>query len=408
MDAMAHSFSNKHIVIAVAGGIAAYKVAGWASSLVKEQAVVDVVMTEAAKQFISPLTFSSLTGRAVFDDMFTAERSGRISHISLGREADCLLVAPATANTIAHLAGGQADNLVTTSILAATIPIIVCPAMNVKMYEHRATRNNIALLREYGYEIVEPETGAMACGDFGPGRLPTWEIVSKYVLRKLTDSTLAGHHVLVTAGPTREHLDPARYLSNRSSGKMGYALALEAFYRGAAVTLISGPTTLPSFPGIELVEVETAQEMHDTVMSRYQQASIIIKGAAVADFRAKHQSAQKIKKQDATYAVELEPTADILAELGRRCDMNHQILIGFAAESENLESEARRKLVQKNCHLIAVNSIVSPSTGFGADTNQVTLVHKKGATPLPLTSKEKTAELMFDYIEEHFLPLQTG
>ncbi len=395
---MPNSFAGKRIVFGVTGSIAAFKVAGWVSALAKEEALVDVVMTEAAAKFVAPLTFASLSGRPVFEDMFSAEQEGGISHIGLSREADCILIAPATAKTIAHLAYGLADDLLTTTVLAARIPVIICPAMNVQMYEHPATVNNLKILREFGYHIIEPDSGLMACGEEGSGRLPEWEQVAEYVLRQILSQDLAGQKVLVTAGPTREPYDPVRFISNRSSGKMGFALARTAFRRGAEVTLISGPTTQQPPAGVECVNITTALEMHQAVMERYEDKSIIIKAAAVSDFRCATQSDEKIKKNRSSLVMELEQNPDILKELGRICDHNRQLLIGFAAESSNIEEEGRKKLLDKELDLIAVNDISSASAGFEVDNNQITLIDSFQVVKLLHTSKLQTADLIWDHV----------
>ena len=395
---MSNSFAGKRIVFGVTGSIAAFKVAGWVSALAKEEALVDVVMTEAAAKFVAPLTFASLSGRPVFEDMFSAEQKGGISHIGLSREADCILIAPATAKTIAHLAYGLADDLLSTTVLAARIPVIICPAMNVQMYEHPATVNNLKILREFGYHIIEPDSGLMACGEEGSGRLPEWEQVAEYVLRQILSQDLAGQQVLVTAGPTREPYDPVRFISNRSSGKMGFALARTAFRRGAEVTLISGPTAQQPPAGVECVNITTALEMHQAVMERYEDKSIIIKAAAVSDFRCATQSDEKIKKNRSSLVMELEQNPDILKELGRLCDHNRQLLIGFAAESSNIEAEGRKKLLDKKLDLIAVNDISSASAGFEVDNNQITLIDSFQVVKLLHTSKLQTADLIWDHV----------
>ncbi len=395
---MSNSFAGKRIVFGVTGSIAAFKVAGWVSALAKEEALVDVVMTEAAAKFVAPLTFASLSGRPVFEDMFSAEQEGGISHIGLSREADCILIAPATAKTIARLAYGLADDLLTTTVLAARIPVIICPAMNVQMYEHPATFNNLKILRKFGYHIIEPDSGLMACGEEGSGRLPEWEQVAEYVLRQILSQDLAGQKVLVTAGPTREPYDPVRFISNRSSGKMGFALARTAFRRGAEVTLISGPTAQQPPAGVECVNITTALEMHQAVMERYEDKSIIIKAAAVSDFRCATQSDEKIKKNRSSLVMELEQNPDILKELGRICDHNRQLLIGFAAESSNIEEEGRKKLLDKELDLIAVNDISSASAGFEVDNNQITLIDSFQVVKLLHTSKLQTADLIWDHV----------
>ena len=390
-------FTNKNIVIGVTGSIAAFKVAGWVSTLAKEEAIVSVVMTAAATRFVTPLTFSSLSGRPVHTDMFAADCGENMTHINLGRDADLIVVAPASAQTIARLAHGMASDLLSTALLAARAPVVICPAMNSQMYSHPATRENLAKLRTFGYTIVEPAAGMLACKEEGPGRLAEWDEVSTVLARILRPQDLAGQKVLVTAGPTREAIDPARFLSNRSSGKMGYALARAAAGRGAEVVLISGPTALPPPPGVSFIGVTSAEEMYAAVLAEAETAGIVIKAAAVADYRPKEYRAEKVKKDQIGSSLELVQNPDILLELGRRKKAG-QLLVGFAAESGNLEACGRAKLAATNLDLIAVNSISHAATGFAVDTNQVLLVDPAGATLLPWCSKEETAELIVDAI----------
>ncbi len=398
---MVNTFAGKRIVVGVTGSIAAFKVAGWVSTLAKEEALVDVVLTEAAARFVSALTFTSLSGRPVYTDMFAAELEGAISHIGLARAADCILIAPATAQTIARLAHGLAEDLLSTTVLAAQVPIIVCPAMNAQMYNHQATGENIEKLRSFGYLVIDPDSGTMACGEEGSGRLPEWEQVGDHVLRQIGAGDLSGQAVLVTAGPTREPYDPVRFISNRSSGKMGYALARTAFRRGAEVTLISGPTSLAPPPGVQFVSVSSAQEMHDAVMNRYQDKSIIVKAAAVADFRPRQTFDEKIKKERSALVMELEQTEDILKKLGGVCDHRRQLLIGFGAESSNIVEEGRKKFLSKGLDLIAVNDISSDNAGFEVDNNQVTLIDESRVVKLLHTSKMKTADLIWDHVVDN-------
>ncbi len=398
---MSISFAGKRIVVGVTGSIAAFKVAGWVSALAKDDALVDVVLTPAAARFVSELTFTSLSGRPVYTDMFAAELEGSISHIGLARAADCILIAPATAQTIARLAHGLADDLLSTTVLAADVPIIVCPAMNAHMYKHPATAQNIAKLKSYGYLVIDPDSGMMACGEEGSGRLPEWERVADYVLRQTTAHDLAGRTVLVTAGPTREPYDPVRFISNRSSGKMGYALARTAFMRGADVTLISGPTSLAPPPGVTHIAVSTAQEMYDAVMDLYRDKSIIVKAAAVSDFRCSEQSAEKVKKDRSALVIKLEPNPDILKQLGAVRDPERQLLIGFAAESSDIEAEGRKKFISKKLDLIAVNDITAEHAGFEVDMNQVTLIDSSRTVKLLHTSKMKTADLIWDHVVDN-------
>lgn len=389
---------GKRILVGVTGSIAACKAAAWVHALVKEEAEVTVVMTRAATRFVSALTFAALSGNRVHVDMFAHDPGHVMAHIALGRDADLLLIAPATANTLARLAHGLADDLLATAVLAASgKPVLLCPAMNSGMYSHQATQDNLNRLRALGYILIEPDCGRLACGDEGPGRLPEWERVREEVLHALTVQDLAGRHVLITAGPTREPLDPARYLSNRSSGKMGYALARTAWRRGALVTLVTGPVALAPPPGVEVIRVETAAEMHDAVMGMREQATIIVKAAAVADFRPARRETLKIKKNQASLSLELAANADILAGLGR-IRQEGQVLVGFAAESGNLEEEGRRKLLEKNLDLVVVNDITRPDAGFDVETNQVLLVDREGCRSLPLLSKELTADAIWDHV----------
>lgn len=397
------TFAGKKIVIGVSGSISAFKVAGWVSTLAQEEALVDVIMTDAAKKFIAPLTFEALSGRTVYQDMFSDEINDPMSHINLGRDCDCIIVAPATAQTIARLASGLADDLLSTTILAARVPVIVCPAMNTKMFEHQATQANIARLKEYGYIVVDPDSGQMACGDKGKGRLPDWDRVSEQILRSISIGDLEGQHILVTAGPTRETYDPVRFITNRSSGKMGYAIARTAFRRGAQVTLISGPTSFSSPEGVKTILINSAQEMYDEVMALYDRFSIIVKSAAVSDFRPSDVHTEKVKKEKSSLVMKLEQTKDILKDLGVKRDPDKQLLIGFAAESSNIETEGRKKLTDKCLDLIAVNDITLRDAGFAGDNNQLTLISQQQCVTLPFTTKIKTADLLWDFIIDNNL-----
>lgn len=396
---MRSGFAGKKILIGVTGSIAAFKVAGWVSTLSKAEAQVSVVMTEAACRFVAPLTFAALSGNPVAMDLFDPLRQERMEHITLGREADLVIVAPATAATIARLAQGLADDLLSATLLACRAPVFVCPAMNSRMYLHPATQDNIGRLKKFGYQVLAPGEGMMACKEEGTGRLPEWEDVAEYLLRALTPQDLLGQRVLVTAGPTREALDPARFLSNRSSGKMGYALARTAFRRGAQVDLVSGPVTLPRPPGVDVTAVTTAREMREAVLARADAASILVKAAAVADFRPAREAVEKTKKHAAELCLELVQNPDILNELGQR-KREGQFLVGFAAETTDLEAEGRRKLAKKNLDLIAVNSIQSDRSGFAVDTNQVLLIDRQGERLLPLASKEHVADMIWDRVLE--------
>lgn len=388
---MCCSLGGKKILFGVCGSIAAFKTAGWVHALTKEEAHVTVVMTAAATRFVTPLTFAALSGNPTYTDMFNEG----MAHIALSADVDAVLIAPATAQTIARLAQGLADDLLSTSVLACSAPVLICPAMNSRMLAHPATQKNLATLREFGYTVVAPECGRLACGEEGAGRLAEWDTVREALLGLLSAQDMTGQEVLITAGPTREPLDPARFLSNRSSGKMGYSIARTAKRRGAIVTLISGPVALEPPPGVTFVRVETALEMAEAVSRYAAAASIVVKAAAVADFRAAAFSAQKIKKTMAEPLLELAANPDILAALGRNRRPD-QLLIGFAAESSNHEAEGKRKLMAKKADLIVVNDILGTSTGFNADTNQVTLITMENVETLALLSKEETADRIWD------------
>ena len=395
---MHRPFAGKRIVVGVTGSIAAFKVAGWVSALSKEEARVAVIMTESACRFVAPLTFAALSGERVHSSLFAEEGAEDIPHIQLAREVDLLVIAPATAHTIARLAHGLADDLLTCTVLASRAQVLVCPAMNSQMYSHPAVQENIEKLKNLGYLILTPESGRMACKEEGPGRLPEWELAREVMLQLLAVPDLTGEKILITAGPTREPLDPARFLSNRSSGKMGYSLARTARRRGAEVTLITGPTALSLPPGVCCLQVETAREMCEAVMEHCQDASVIVKAAAVSDFRPVTKSADKVKKEQAELFLPLEQTTDILKELGKMKKKAGFLLVGFAAESRNHAAEGERKLKNKNLDLIAINDIGSAHTGFEVDSNQVTLLDRNGVTPLPLVSKEQTADLIWDHV----------
>ena len=390
-------YAGKKVLVGVTGSIAAFKVAGWVSTLAKAEARVSVIMTNSATRFVTPLTFSALSGEKTHVDMFDNESGESMAHINLGRDADLIIIAPASAHTIARLAHGMADDLLSTTILASRTPVCICPAMNSRMYSHPATQENIEKLKKFGYHVIDPQEGMMACKEEGPGRLPEWEQVDDIFQRALSRQDLSGQTVLVTAGPTREPIDPARFLSNRSSGKMGFALARAAWRRGAKVILVAGPGSLPTPGTIERINVQTALEMHEAVMLYAEKSTIIIKAAAVADYRAKEVASQKIKKEAIGTSLELEKNPDILLELGRK-KRDGQVLVGFAAESSRLIEEGTRKLQAKNLDLIAVNNISSESTGFEVDTNQVLLISREKSENLPFASKEKTADLILDQV----------
>jgi len=395
---MAKQLAGKRIVVGVTGSIAAFKVVGWVSALAKEEARVSVIMTNAAREFIAPLTFAALTGEKVYTAMFDGDMNEAMAHIELAQDAALFLIAPASAQTIARLAHGMADDLLGAAVLATRAPVVICPAMNSRMFLHQATQENLQKLKQLGYIIVDPESGMMACKDDGPGRLVEWQSAEEVALRCLSRQDLAGEKVVVTAGPTREAIDPARFISNRSSGKMGYALAREVYRRGAEVVLISGPTALACPYGVHRTVVISAREMYDEVMKAVSDATIVIKAAAVSDFRPRHYSSEKVKKDVVQDTIELQQNPDILYDIGHLRDNKKRFIMGFAAESDNLEAEARKKLARKRLDLIAVNDISSKDAGFAVDTNKVTLLDAHHSTTLPQASKTTTAAMIVDHI----------
>ena len=396
---MSSPLADKHIVLGITGSIAAYKVADWVRALRRDGAKVTVIISKGGVRFVTPLTFAALSGNHVYSDMFDMTEAENIPHIELAQQCDLLLVAPASAGTIARMAQGLADDLLSTVALATEAPVMLCPAMNSKMFLHPATQANIARLEEYGYKIINPEVGSMACGDEGPGRLPEWHVARNAILSTFVPQDLAGRTVVISAGPTWEPLDPVRFLSNRSSGKMGYAMAAAASQRGASVTLISGPTALPAPPDVTTIQITTAQEMYDEILNRYEGTDVVVKAAAVSDFRPDEQAAQKLKKSTAkANTLTLHANPDILHTLGERKGKCHYpLLVGFAAESENHIEEGRRKLREKNLDLMVVNDITGTDCGFGVDTNRVTLLDYNDSTEeFPLLSKEETAHRIWD------------
>src|SRR5579871_3909185 len=384
------------VLLGVGGGIAAYKSAELARLLMERGHAVQVTLTPAAEQFVRPLTFAALTGQKVLTDLFAIESA--IEHIAVAQQHELLVIAPATANLLAKLANGLADNFLTTAYLAFTGPVVLAPAMNVNMWQHAATRQNVETLQRRGHRIVGPGEGYLACGMTGAGRMADPQEIAEAIERGFEmRHDLEGETVLITAGPTQEPLDPVRFISNRSSGKMGYALAEVAAARGARVILISGPVHLPAPRGVELIHVRTAQEMRDKVFENLEPAGIVIKSAAVADFHLGRVPDQKVKKTAARISLELDPTPDILAELGRK--KQDRLLIGFAAETQNLQQEARRKLESKNCDMIVGNLVGSAETGFESDENEVVLVMRTGEIlPLPRASKREIAGRIFDEV----------
>jgi phosphopantothenoylcysteine decarboxylase/phosphopantothenate--cysteine ligase len=393
------------VALGVSGGIAAYKAAELVRLLQERGLRVQVIMTRAAQEFVRPLTFAALSGEKVITDMFAA-RGGEanlesaVEHIAVAQAIDCLVVAPATANVLAKFARGVADDFLTTLYLATTAPVVVAPAMNVNMWEHAATRENLEILKQRGARVVAPETGYLACGAIGAGRLAANETILAAVMEALGPRDLAAETVLITAGPTREPIDPVRYLSNRSSGKMGYALAETALRRGARVLLVSGPTALPAPAGVELIRVETAEQMRSAVMENLPRATVVIKAAAVADYHPVAAAGRKIKREgQGPLALELTPTADIVAEVARKAGPE-QIIVGFAAETNDAVENARRKLTSKSLDAMVVNDVSRPGIGFDSDRNAVTIITSSDEIAVPETSKLEVAHRVFDAVRK--------
>lgn len=389
---------NKVILVGVCGGIAAYKIADVVSRLRKQGAEVHVVMTRAATKFITPLTLATLSQNAVAVEMFDVEHQSRIPHIELAQKAQLILIAPATANIIGKIAHGIADDLLSTLVMAATAPVAIAPAMNVHMYRNPVLQENLNRLRSFGYRIIEPAEGVLACGDTGPGRLPEPAELVEWIERFFrSQQDFAGKKILVTAGGTREPIDPVRFITNRSTGKMGYAVAAAARDRGAEVILVSAASMLEPPTGVHTVAVESAQEMYEAVMSFFPRCDVVIKAAAVADYRPRTVAPQKIKKGEESLVVELERNPDILYELGQR--KQRQVLVGFAAETHNLEEYAREKMVQKNLDLIVANDVTREGAGFGVETNIVTFFFPGGKKKeLPQMQKSEVAHRILDEV----------
>lgn len=388
--------AGKTVVLCVTGGIAAYKAADLTSKLRQAGAAVRVLMTESATQFISPMTFETLSGYRAVVDTFDRNFAWEVEHISLAKAADVFVIAPATANVIAKAAHGIADDMVTTTLLATKAPVVIAPAMNTGMYDNPVTQQNLQTLRERGFHIIDPAAGRLACGDTGRGKLPDTPTLMHGIEQAITPQDLRGQRVLVTAGPTQEAMDPVRFLSNHSTGKMGYAVAARAAMRGADVTLVSGPTALTTPEGVQRVNIVSARDMYDAVLSRADRQDMIIKAAAVGDYRPAETASEKLKKGDGEMTVALARNPDILAELGRRKHPG-QLLCGFAMETQNLLDNAADKLRRKNCDMLVANSLRDKGAGFGTDTNVATLLFADGRreTP-PLMSKEDLADVILD------------
>ena len=387
---------GKTVLLGVSGGIAAYKAAALASALVKQRANVEVVMTAHATEFIAPLTFEQLTGNRCMVDTFDRNFSHQVEHIALADRTDLVLIAPATANVCAKLAHGLADDFLTTTVLACACPKLIAPAMNTKMLDNPVTRDNLETLRRYGWEVIAPASGRLACGAVGAGKLPEPDLLLQHVLRAIAlPHDLAGRRVLVTAGPTQEALDPVRYLTNHSSGKMGYALARMAMLRGAEVVLVSGPTSLAPPPFVEVVNVVSAQDMFEAVAARQDWADLIFKAAAVADYAPADYSDDKLKKRGGELSIPLRRTRDILKYLGEHRRPG-QVLCGFSMETRDLLENSRAKLEQKNVDMICANNLKVAGAGFGTDTNVITVITRQGMEELPLMSKEDAAGRILD------------
>lgn len=396
---------DKNILLGVTGGIAAYKIANLASMLKKQGANVKVIMTENACQFITPMTFETLTAQKVYTDTFDRNFEFKVDHIELGKWADVFLIAPATANVIGKLANGIADDMLTTTALAMRCPILVSPAMNTAMFENKVVKHNIMKLRTYGMDIIMPASGHLACGDTGAGKMPEPEMLLEYIKRGVyKKKDLVGKKVCVSAGPTREAIDPVRYISNNSTGKMGVEIAKMAAYRGAKVSLIMGPSNVfvPDF--INRIDIKSAEDMYEEIIKISDSQDIIIKAAAVADYTPANYSDEKIKKKDGDLSIELSRTKDILKELGERKENNlkKQFICGFSMETENMEENSKNKLAKKNADMIVANNVKVDGAGFGTDTNVVTIFTKDNEIRLDKLSKTEVAEKIFDEIVRNF------
>jgi phosphopantothenoylcysteine decarboxylase / phosphopantothenate---cysteine ligase len=388
---------DKTIILGVSGGIAVYKAVELLRLLTKAGARVQVVMTRAACEFVTPLTFQTLSGHPVHTELFNLYQEQEIGHISLADRADLFILAPATANLIGKIAQGLADDLLTTTVMATKAPVLVVPAMNTNMYENPLYQRNEQRLRDVGYHLLEPVCGELACGWTGQGKMPDPQDIVGAAMEVLSKKDLSDCRILVSAGPTREEIDPVRYLTNHSSGRMGFAIAAAARRRGARVTLVTGPVQLTPPAGVEVVSVVSAQQMHDAIVARFADADVVIKAAAVADYRPLRRQQQKLKKKTADMSLELEKTPDILAELGRRKD--HQMLVGFAAETEKLQEHATQKLVSKNLDMIVANDVSAAGAGFDVDTNIVRFLYRDGRVEhLDLMSKAEVADQLLDRI----------
>lgn len=390
---------GKTVVLGITGSIAAYKMAGVAHQLKKLGADVHVIMTKNALNIINPITFETLTGNKCLVDTFDRNFEFKVEHVSLAKKADIFMVAPATANIIGKIANGICDDMLTTTLFAFKGVKIISPAMNTNMYDNPILQDNLSKLRKYGYVIVEPACGLLACDDTGRGKLPDEEILVAEILKYIAfPHDLEGKNILITAGPTVEAIDPVRYITNHSTGKMGYAIAKYAYLRGANVLLISGPTAIKEFPGINKIDVKSASDMFNSVRDNYKDMDYIIMSAAIADYTPEEVALNKIKKSDSDFAIKLKRTTDILAFLGE--NKTKQKLIGFSMETENMLENSKKKLEKKNADMICANSLSSPNTGFGVDTNQITFITKDKVEVSELTSKEALANIILDKAKE--------
>lgn len=390
--------NGKNVVLAVTGSIAAYKIANLASMLKKLNANITVLMTKNATNFINPITFETLTGNKCLIDTFDRNFQYSVEHVSLAKLADVVLVAPASANVIGKLANGIADDMLTTTVMACKCKKIIAPAMNTNMYENPIVQDNMEKLKRFGMEVITPDTGYLACGDTGAGKMPSEEVLLSYILREIQcEKDMAGKKVLVTAGATREKIDPVRYITNHSTGKMGYAVAREAMLRGADVTLITGKTSIAPPPFVKVIEVVSAEDMYNAVSENAGESHIIVKAAAVADYRPSAPADNKIKKKDGDMKIELERTKDILKYLGENRREN-QFICGFSMETENMIENSKEKLKRKNIDMIVANNIKTEGAGFGTDTNVVTFITADMTEEKPIMSKDKVAEAILDYI----------
>lgn len=388
---------GKHVVLGVTGSIAAFKIASLASMLKKQKADVTVIMTQNATNFINPVTFESLTGNKCLVDTFDRNFQHSVEHVSLAKQTDVFMIAPASANVIAKAAHGLADDMLTTTFLACQCPKIIAPAMNTRMFQNPIVQDNMQTLQHYGMEVITPAVGYLACGDTGEGKMPEPEILLEYILKALKPGDMKGVKVLVTAGPTIEKIDPVRFISNHSTGKMGYAIARAAMQRGADVTLVTGKTQLKSPIGVRTIEVLSASDMAREVKERAAEQDIIVKAAAVADYRPKTIADEKVKKKEDDMRIELVRTEDILGYLGAH-KMDGQFLCGFSMETENMIENSKEKLKKKNLDLIVANNLKQQGAGFGTDTNIVTLISKEDTVQLPIMSKEEVADELLNFI----------